>query len=198
MLLKYAQRPQATTVYLVDRRFDMLPSILSSDLCSLRGNEDRCAVSVFWELTPPVGDDSGDGGEGFQVRRKDSVNRILKLTLLCAKVIANRTRFGRTAIHSVAAMTYDQADRLLDGKAADRPGSSGKKLRPGEAGATVPTSLHAGLRHDLLLLRRIARTRKKKRMEDGALELSEGGELTFKLDQFAVRHWLLMLNVACR
>ncbi|KAI8147933.1 hypothetical protein BJV82DRAFT_311773 [Fennellomyces sp. T-0311] len=43
-------RSRGTTVYLADRRFDMLPSVLSERVCSLRGNEDRYAVSVLWTL----------------------------------------------------------------------------------------------------------------------------------------------------
>ena len=43
-------RRRATTVYLADRRFDMLPDVLSSNLCSLLGGVDRYAVSVIWEL----------------------------------------------------------------------------------------------------------------------------------------------------
>nr|XP_045755788.1 DIS3-like exonuclease 1 isoform X2 [Mirounga angustirostris] len=43
-------RTRATTYYLADRRYDMLPSILSADLCSLLGGVDRYAVSVIWEL----------------------------------------------------------------------------------------------------------------------------------------------------
>eukprot|EP00548_Thalassiothrix_antarctica_P001281 CAMPEP_0194144058 /NCGR_PEP_ID=MMETSP0152-20130528/13144_1 /TAXON_ID=1049557 /ORGANISM="Thalassiothrix antarctica, Strain L6-D1" /LENGTH=1021 /DNA_ID=CAMNT_0038843741 /DNA_START=77 /DNA_END=3139 /DNA_ORIENTATION=+ len=43
---------RATTFYLVDRRFDMLPTLLSSNLCSLHGNKDRLAVSVIWTLSP--------------------------------------------------------------------------------------------------------------------------------------------------
>lgn len=43
---------RATTFYLVDRRFDMLPSLLSSDLCSLHGYMDRLAVSVIWTMSP--------------------------------------------------------------------------------------------------------------------------------------------------
>ena len=39
---------RATTFYLVDRRFDMLPSILSGNLCSLHGDKDRLAVSTIW------------------------------------------------------------------------------------------------------------------------------------------------------
>jgi len=34
---------RGTTVYLADRRFNMLPTVLSEDLCSLRGNMDRFA-----------------------------------------------------------------------------------------------------------------------------------------------------------
>ncbi|KAL4433810.1 hypothetical protein ABPG75_000251 [Micractinium tetrahymenae] len=41
---------RCTTVYLVDRRLDMLPALLSEDLCSLRGGQDRYAVSVLWTL----------------------------------------------------------------------------------------------------------------------------------------------------
>ena len=42
---------RGTTFYLVDRRFDMLPSLLSSNLCSLHGDTDRLAVSVIWVMT---------------------------------------------------------------------------------------------------------------------------------------------------
>ena len=41
---------RGTTVYLQDRRLDMLPSLLSEHLCSLRAGVDRCAVSVLWTL----------------------------------------------------------------------------------------------------------------------------------------------------
>jgi len=47
---KEAQK-RATTFYLVDRRFDMLPRVLSSDLCSLHGNVDRLAVSTIWTMS---------------------------------------------------------------------------------------------------------------------------------------------------
>lgn len=41
---------RATTVYLVDKRIDMVPELLSSNLCSLRGNEVRFAFSCVWEV----------------------------------------------------------------------------------------------------------------------------------------------------
>ena len=42
---------RGTTFYLVDRRFDMLPTLLSSDLCSLHGDMDRLAVSTIWTFS---------------------------------------------------------------------------------------------------------------------------------------------------
>eukprot|EP00300_Choanocystis_sp_HF-7_P013762 c18439_g1_i1.p1 GENE.c18439_g1_i1~~c18439_g1_i1.p1 ORF type:complete len:968 (+),score=237.71 c18439_g1_i1:29-2932(+) len=43
---------RATTVYLVDKRIDMLPKILGEFLCSLHQHVERLAFSVLWELTP--------------------------------------------------------------------------------------------------------------------------------------------------
>lgn len=43
-------RARATTYYLADRRYDMLPPVLSADLCSLLKGVDRYAMSVLWEL----------------------------------------------------------------------------------------------------------------------------------------------------
>eukprot|EP00742_Colponemidia_sp_Colp-10_P008266 GILJ01008939.1.p1 GENE.GILJ01008939.1~~GILJ01008939.1.p1 ORF type:complete len:1120 (-),score=140.96 GILJ01008939.1:180-3260(-) len=45
-------RARGTSVYLVDRRLDMLPAVLSTDVCSLVQNKDRYAVSTIWELDP--------------------------------------------------------------------------------------------------------------------------------------------------
>lgn len=41
---------RCTSVYLSDRRLDMLPGVLSGNLCSLLSNVDRLAVSVVWRL----------------------------------------------------------------------------------------------------------------------------------------------------
>ncbi|CAG8746900.1 13856_t:CDS:10 [Dentiscutata erythropus] len=43
---------RGTTVYLVNKRIDMLPELLGTNLCSLRSNVDRLAFSCIWELTP--------------------------------------------------------------------------------------------------------------------------------------------------
>jgi exosome complex exonuclease DIS3/RRP44 len=43
---------RGTSVYLVDKRIDMLPMLLGTDLCSLKPYVDRFAFSVLWELDP--------------------------------------------------------------------------------------------------------------------------------------------------
>lgn len=50
MLTDAEARSRATTVYLVDRRYDMLPAALSGHVCSLHDGVDRYAVSVMWRL----------------------------------------------------------------------------------------------------------------------------------------------------
>ncbi|KAE9980909.1 hypothetical protein BLS_008099 [Venturia inaequalis] len=42
---------RGTTVYLVDKRIDMLPPLLGTDLCSLKPYVERYAFSVIWEIT---------------------------------------------------------------------------------------------------------------------------------------------------
>jgi exosome complex exonuclease DIS3/RRP44 len=41
---------RCTTVYMVDRRTDMLPMLLTTNLCSLVSDVDRMAFSVIWEI----------------------------------------------------------------------------------------------------------------------------------------------------
>ncbi len=43
---------RSTTVYLVDQRIDMVPALLSSNLCSLRDDGPRFAFTVLWEIDP--------------------------------------------------------------------------------------------------------------------------------------------------
>ncbi|KAL8701037.1 MAG: hypothetical protein Q9224_000689 [Gallowayella concinna] len=42
---------RGTTVYLVDKRIDMLPMLLGTDLCSLKPYVERYAFSSIWEMT---------------------------------------------------------------------------------------------------------------------------------------------------
>lgn len=41
---------RGTTVYLTDRRIDMIPGLLSSNLCSLIEHQDRLAFSAIWRM----------------------------------------------------------------------------------------------------------------------------------------------------
>lgn len=41
---------RCTTVYLVDKRTDMLPGLLTENLCSIVGGTERLAFSVIWEI----------------------------------------------------------------------------------------------------------------------------------------------------
>ena len=47
---------RGTSVYLADNRIDMVPMLLSSNLCSLRGGEERLAFSVIWEIDGTTAD----------------------------------------------------------------------------------------------------------------------------------------------
>ena len=42
---------RGTTVYLVDKRIDMLPTLLGTDLCSLQPYVERFSFSCIWEMT---------------------------------------------------------------------------------------------------------------------------------------------------
>ena len=41
---------RCTTVYMVERRTDMLPALLTENLCSIRGGVERLVFSVIWEI----------------------------------------------------------------------------------------------------------------------------------------------------
>ncbi|RHZ06997.1 hypothetical protein DYB26_012755, partial [Aphanomyces astaci] len=140
---------RATTVYLVDRRYDMLPVLLSGDLCSIHCGRDRLAFSVFWELDPAT-----------------------------LEIVPTATTFAKSILHSAAAMTYYQADRLMDGLAADDPAAV-NSVGTGTAGQPIAAALQPALREDLLLLREIGRALYRKRAASGAVDLSSGGELKF-------------------
>lgn len=87
-------RARGNTVYLVNRRIDMLPSELSTDICSLKEKVehsfhvviylmqvDRFAFSCIWELTPN------------------------------AEIVS--TEFHKSIIRSVGAHTYQQAQEKM-------------------------------------------------------------------------------------
>ncbi|KAK8196738.1 exosome catalytic subunit dis3 [Zalaria obscura] len=58
---------RGTTVYLVDKRIDMLPMLLGTDLCSLKPYVERYAFSVIWEVT-----------EDAEIIKKDFTKSVIK------------------------------------------------------------------------------------------------------------------------
>ncbi|CAH0486971.1 unnamed protein product [Peronospora farinosa] len=156
-------RRRSTTVYLVGQRLDMLPSVLSADLCSLHENRDRFAVSVIWELD----------GETYNI-------------------VENSTWFGRTIIRNCSSMTYEQAHRLLQGVNADAdnpPRCSSSRAQPpsvkqvdGVAGGRIPLKLQENLREDLRTLTNIGRRLGRTRGSQGGLDLSKQEEVKFSLN----------------
>ena len=189
--LDAAAAARGTTVYLVDRRFDMLPSLLSADLCSLRQGVERLAVSVLWRvrLEPRVSKARDGAGEDAAAAER--------LVMVGADGASGASTgendgsvwFGRTVIRSAAAMTYGQADRLIDGKQADSAAAkraftaaeaAGRPAHPpGQAGAPVAKAVQPALREALGLLTRVARAQRGSRQQAGSVELAGGSELKF-------------------
>ncbi|UKK00338.2 exosome complex exonuclease rrp44 [Theileria orientalis] len=116
---------RCTTVYLVDRRTDMLPKLLTTNLCSLMENVNRLTFSVYWEIDP-------NG------------------------VILN-TWFSKSVIRSKRALSYKQAQELIDSNSSDE--------------------MCVALRN----LNNIAKILRKQRMKRGAVEL-ESSEVKFEFD----------------
>ena len=160
---------RSTTVYLVDRRYNMLPPRLSSNLCSLRANIERCTMSAVWHVRMRVDGAAAD----------DSSFEIVD------------TWIGKSVISSSAALTYTQAQDLVEGRAAKPTSSRGRAAELGAGpdygdgsigtGAVVSSALAAKLRPKIALLRRVARAQRAARAANGALELG-GAEVEFTLD----------------
>jgi len=123
---------RSTSTYLVNKRLDMLPSLLTTDLCSLKGNLDRYAFSVLWEVTPD------------------------------AEVVT--VEFKKSIIHSIAALTYQQAQSFID--------------QPKIKTERTAEDIQAGAVQRLAYL---ARKLRKRRIDAGALTLASP-EVKFVLD----------------
>ncbi|CAH2071572.1 unnamed protein product, partial [Iphiclides podalirius] len=117
---------RSTTVYLVDKRIDMVPELLSSNLCSLRGGEERLAFSCVWEM--------------------DENANVLS------------TKFHKSVIKSRSAMTYEEAQLIIDDRSRDDE-----------------------IANSLRLLNKLAKKLKQKRLDNGALLLASP-EIRFQVD----------------
>jgi exosome complex exonuclease DIS3/RRP44 len=147
---------RSTSTYLVERRLDMLPTLLTTELCSLRSKEDHLAFSVLWEFD--------DEGNIYDVQ------------------------FCKSVIHSVASLTYDEAQTMLD-----------------DARHTSPVA------ESVRQLNVLARILRQRRIDMGALTLASP-EVRFKLDaetqsptdvttyalkeaNALVEEWMLLANI---
>jgi len=163
-------RNRGTTVYLVDQRIDMLPSLISSDIASLHGNKDRYAFTV--KITAKVYHSNGAiVTEDKDPMKLDDSNDILF-------ELDDDVWVGRTAIRSVAAMTYEQGHNLIFNK---NPNIY-PNVPPGQAGGFIPGSLHQVLRKDLRLLTVFSRFLKKRRQVNGSFDLHSSAELKYQTD----------------
>ena len=104
-LLDVEARARGTTTYLVDRRIDMLPELLSADLASLVRGKERLAMFCAFELDP----------ETFAVQKPP--------------------RFGRSVIRSRHQLDYYQAQPSRSHYAAHAGGlHRGFRVRRGDGG----------------------------------------------------------------
>ena len=115
------------TIYLIHKRTDMLPKVLTENLCSLVGKKERLAFSVLWEFDK----------NNLEIRN---------------------VKYGKSVIKSMAALTYEQAQNILNDK-----------------------NDNSVMAQSIKILDLITRDLKRKRMEDGALILSSNS-MKFNLD----------------
>jgi exosome complex exonuclease DIS3/RRP44 len=137
---------RANTTYLVERRLDMLPGLLTETLCSLKAGVDRFAFSVTWEFEPVPAVPLAAGGSGTSADGAvvDDVGGVpvdaRTRTPTCAwRVGPGSARYFKSIIHSSAALTYAAAQAQLDDpSAAATPVGGGIKLL-----ASIARSLRA-------------------------------------------------------
>ena len=124
-------RRRGTTTYLVNRRLDMLPKPLTEDICSLRGGTERLTFSVFFRFDARTG----------------------------LPVDGTPPRFTKAVIKSDAALTYQEAQTMMDDP-NDR----------------------SDLANDLRNINRCAKALRARRVAAGALSLASP-EVKFELDK---------------
>lgn len=175
-----AQR--GNTTYLVEKRLDMLPGLLTETLCSLRGGVDRFAFSVTWRYERFPADAS-----------KEELGILVKLPPADRwRLVPGSQQYFKSIIHSRAAMTYAQAQALLDAPLPEgsplcsdqfNAGIEAARLNmpyvePHPTGKAKPTPSVAS---SVRLLASIARSLRARRVEAGALSLASS-EVRFMLD----------------
>lgn len=177
---------RGTTVYLEDRRIEMLPEFLSSDLCSLKSGVERCTMSVLVDMD-------------FECNvRRASVRRCMvrpafSFTYEQAQRIldesrgpgAERTLYecrfcresGGGAVHgvreSIGVAGLGGASLVEEYHTAFRPGLvRGECTCRSKDYEAAPAKLRTAVRSSLAKMNEIAKVLRARRFERGALDLS--------------------------
>ncbi|GLI59064.1 hypothetical protein VaNZ11_000895, partial [Volvox africanus] len=164
-------RDRCTSVYLVDRRLDMLPGLLSEQLCSLRQGVERLAVSVIWTLRrrrrQQLGKRAGRGGEGAGCGGGVDTGSEEPEEYEYEYDVED-VWYGRTVIQSRHQLHYKQAQDILDGRSASLEDA-------------LPSEHVAVLRRSFRVLDELTSQLRARRVASGALELASA-ELRFHVD----------------
>ncbi|KAI9343075.1 hypothetical protein DFJ73DRAFT_842129 [Zopfochytrium polystomum] len=134
-------RNRATTVYLTQKAVPMLPRLLCEELCSLNPGVERLAFSVVWKMNAETAE------------------------------ILDKPWMGRSVIRSCAKLSYEHAQRHIDG---------------GDWSDMPKVSITGGftedeIRSDTMKLLHLSKKLRAKRFESGALTMNTA-KLWFALD----------------
>ncbi|VDM19023.1 unnamed protein product [Hydatigera taeniaeformis] len=177
---------RSTSVYLADRRYDMLPGILSGDICSLWSGVDRqviCSFLTMFEVTFNTVTNVTFCWIPTSVQYAVSV--IWELDPVSLEVLD--VWYGRTVIRSAYKMTYQAAQTIADLKdVGTEMEPNGAKILSGlgglkEVGELIPELANqskakvlpclASLYSAICMLIRIASHIRHLRIDQGGLEL---------------------------
>lgn len=129
-ILDIEAKYRSTTVYFPEKRVDMLPPFISSNLCSLLEGEDRAAFSCIWKLDKNFNIISTDlcrsviksraalsYEEAYSIIKSEEGNDVLRLPLIYLLQIATalrRRRFDKGALE----LSLQELNITLEGKLA--------------------------------------------------------------------------------
>ncbi|GJD10813.1 DIS3-like exonuclease 1 [Galdieria sulphuraria] len=149
---------RGTSVYLVDRRISMIPSVLSENLCSLRQYHDRLSLSVFFFI------DFANQGQLVDISEefldKEFVQKAVKSSA------DKGVYFARCILRSCGELHYDEVDCCLKGERT-----------------SLGTTDDAQVIQNTRILADIAKMFRQRRIRDGAITNLTSGELRFQFDE---------------
>ncbi|THH15025.1 hypothetical protein EW146_g5397 [Bondarzewia mesenterica] len=133
---------RGTTVYLVDKRIDMLPALLGTNLCSLRPHVERLAFSCIWELSPEaeivnvrftksvIASKSAFTYEEAQIRKDDpSLHDELTESIRLLNMLARKLKEGRMAAGALNLASPEVKIQMDSSESSDPVDVEQKELR---------------------------------------------------------------------